>query len=368
MKPSFLNAVPQLENYEIQLQDPAQPYYLLAQADEHGGEHAVDEHAEEAGAEPAQDEHDAHAAEAAEHNEEEAAHGGHDEHAAEGAHDEDTFQMPDEFPNIYTWISTLRAKPVDDPNVHEEGHHLPWFVNPMFSFGYAAFFLIIVTRILRNRSIEKPSKPQLAIEALFGGLYGFFKDIVGHDRARQFVPFVGTLWIFILLNNWFGLIPMFKSPTAYFQTTIGLGICTFIFVNYNGIKEGGIGHYLWHLCGSPVGVIGWGLAPLMFVLETVGTLVKPVSLSLRLYGNIFGEDKLLASFLGLGLALAAIALKNPHPPIGLPLHLPFLFLATLTSVIQATVFSMLAAVYVSMLMPHDHDHEEGHGEAGAESH
>jgi F-type H+-transporting ATPase subunit a len=219
-----------------------------------------------------------------------------------------------------------------------------------------------VTMILRRSSVNKPGKAQVALESIFGGLANFFGEIVGPENVKKYIPFVGSLWLFILLNNWFALIPLFKSPTAHFQTTIGLGASVFLFVNFHGMKAGGVGHYFWHLCGSPVNAVGWIMAPLMLVLETVGTLVKPLSLSLRLYGNIFGEDKLLAIFLGLGMAISAAIIDSPTPLVGLPLHVPFLFLSVLLGLIQATVFAMLAAVYIALLLPHrDHDHhEEGH--------
>jgi F-type H+-transporting ATPase subunit a len=102
----------------------------------------------------------------------------------------------------------------------------------------------------------------------------------------------------------------------------------------------------------------------MIVLETIGTIIKPISLSLRLYGNTFGEDKLLASFLGMGMILSAVIFKTSTPWIGVPLHFPFMFLALLVSVIQSTVFALLTAVYIALLLPHEH-HEEGEGHESA---
>jgi F-type H+-transporting ATPase subunit a len=93
-----------------------------------------------------------------------------------------------------------------------------------------------------------------------------------------------------------------------------------------------------------------------------------VSLSLRLFGNIFGEDKLLASILGIGMLIVAAIAGTPHPPVGVPLHLPFFFLVVLLSTIQATVFSLLAAIYIVLFLPHDaHGHEETHGGTAAET-
>lgn len=282
-----------------------------------------------------------------------------DDHDAEPA----TYELPLEFPNIYTLTKALLSK--DDHGGHEEDHS-PFaadLINPFFSIFYAGVFIAVVARALKNKSLETPSRLQVAVEVLFQGLFDFFGEIVGERHARKYVPFIGSLWLFILLNNLFGLIPFFKSPTAHLQTTGALALCTFCYVNYQGIKAGGFGHYLWHLCGSPTDVVGWMLMPLMLVLETIGTFIKPVSLALRLFGNIMGEDKLLATFLGLGMLIVGALFKTATPPIGIPLHLPFLFLATLTSVIQATVFAMLSAVYITLLLPHEH-HEHIEDEKG----
>lgn len=285
--------------------------------------------------------------------------------AAPGESHRPKYTMPAEFPNIYTLIEAARRKPGEGHHEAAGEHHAPFWVNPAFSLLYGAVFVAVVMRLLGRKSLEKPSRGQVAVEGLFEGLMKFFGEIVGPDNARKYVPYVGALWLFILVNNLSGLVPLLKSPTGHFQVTIGLGICTFFYVNYQGIRAGGLGHYVWHLCGSPRDWIGWVMAVLLLPLEIISTLVKPLSLSLRLFGNIFGEDKLLAAFLGLGMLLMGFLFRTSMPVVGLPLHLPFMFLATLTSVIQATVFAMLAAVYIAMLLPHEeHEHgEEGHGEA-----
>lgn len=321
-----------------------------------------DEHADDHG-----DEHDAAAA----HGEHGDGHG--EEHGAHGeAHGKEKYEVPDALPNIYTLATAFFTEDKGHHDDHGGGHHYrPWWLNPSFSIFYAILIVAVCAAITRKLSITKPGKAQVALEGLFSGLANFFGEIVGPENIRKYVPFLGSLWLFILLNNYFALIPFFKSPTAYFETTAGLGFCVFIYVNYHGMKAGGVGHYFWHLCGAPVNAVGWIMAPLMFVLELVGTFVKPTSLALRLYGNIFGEDKLLAIFLGLGMSIAAITLNTPTPIVGIPLHLPFLFLSVLLGTIQATVFAMLAAVYIALLLPHhdhEHEHEEAHAAHGEEAH
>lgn len=280
-------------------------------------------------------------------------------HHAEGS---EGYRMPAEFPNIATLIQAYGHDEAEEEESHGFFWANPhWYISPIFSICYSVIFLLVIIKMMGKRSIENPSKPQVAIEALFSGLMSFFGEIIGPKHARQYVPYVGTLWLFILVNKLAGLIPGLVTPWSHAEAVAALGLCTFLWVNFNAIKTGGLGHYIWHLCGSPTNAIGWGMVIIMLPLEIIGTLIKPVSLTLRLYGNTFGEDKLLASFLGLGMTLAALFM-GPTPIVGVPLHFPFMFLGILASVIQSTVFAMLAAVYIAMLLPHeDHHHEhEGH--------
>ena len=348
--------------------EDARPLYIIAQAEDHADDHGDDEHADD----HAEDDHgdDAHGDDA---HADEHGHGdahGHDDH---GGHHEESYGMPAEFPNVYSLIAAATADP-DAHHGHGRHHTFPFWVNPLFAAVQAGIFLIIVLKILSRRSVDRPTRGQMGLEMIFMGFYNFFGDVVGKENARKFVPFVSALWFFIFINHFAALVPGLKTPWAtYFQVgemgllvpvTISLGIITFFWVNGHAIKEGGLGHFFWHLCGSPTDAVGWAISPLMFLLELIGTFIKPISLSLRLFGNTLGGDKLLAVFLGLGMTVVALIGNTSTPLIGIPFHFPFLFLELLVGLIQATVFSMLAAVYVSMLLPH-HDHHEEHEEEHA---
>lgn len=206
---------------------------------------------------------------------------------------------------------------------------------------------------------HRPGKMQTFLEMLVEGLTNFFTGIVGKEH-RKHVPFLCSLFLFIWINNLTALIPGFGPATSKYPTTVTLALLVFFYFIFYGIKDGGLGHFLWHLAGSPKDIVGWMISPVMFVLEVVGTLAKPLSLSLRLFGNIMGEDVLLGVFLILGIMMAGAVV--PDPIIGVPLHLPFLFLVLLGSTIQALVFSLLAAIYLAMVLPHhDHEHDEEYG-------
>jgi F-type H+-transporting ATPase subunit a len=294
-------------------------------------------------------------------------HQGDDAHMATAGHEStgapDSYLMPHEIPNVAMLIEAYTTKMQAHGTVRPHPSEtingvIP--ITPLFSIFYAIVIVMIVRWALRKPSIERPGKLQNAVEALLGGLRRFYGDIMG-PGADRFIPFLGSLWLFIWINNVAVLIPGLKSPSSSVKTTFALGICTFFYVQFNAIKYSGFKGWLHHMLGSPTDTVTWCLSPLFFFLEIVGELVKPVSLSLRLFGNIFGEDKLLASFLGMGMMIVAAIAGTPHPIIGIPLHLPFFFLVVLLSTIQATVFSLLAAIYIVLLLPHGgHEHEGEH--------
>jgi F-type H+-transporting ATPase subunit a len=228
--------------------------------------------------------------------------------------------------------------------------------NVFFSLLVIIFMTIVAYTAYRKRE-KIPGPLQNLVEILVETFASFVEGILGREDGRRFVPFLGTLFFYILLMNFFGLIPLMKSPTSVFNTTIALAISVFIYVQYTGIRRLGIGGYLFHLAGEPRGVIGWSLVVIMLPLHIVGEFARPVSLGLRLFGNIMGEDTLLAVFLGLGV----LVLRFIPVPVGIPLHLPFIFLAILTSTIQALVFTLLSTIYISQVLPH-HDEEEHGGE------
>jgi F-type H+-transporting ATPase subunit a len=249
-------------------------------------------------------------------------------------------------PNLVTIIATRSHGPL--------GEFLHHFENVIYAFLVAIIISIIAWRASRNRTMI-PGRLQNVFEMIVSGLNNFFAGILGHD-ARRFTPFLGTIFIYIWCMNLFGLIPGMMSPTGGpngINTTIALAVCVFFYVQYAGIKKLGIGGYFDHLMGSPRDVISWVLVPLNLPIHVIGELAKPLSLSLRLFGNITGEDVLLAAFLGLGVTATAFM----HLPVGLPLHLPFMFLALLTGTIQALVFTLLSTVYFSMMVA---EHEEHH--------
>ena len=208
---------------------------------------------------------------------------------------------------------------------HDNAHLLySWFVMIIMIIG--ALFLARGVRLL-------PTKGQNFLEIVIEGLENFMVDITGPE-GRAFFPYIATVFLYIFLCNLIGLIPGFFSPTANINTTLSLAICTFILTHVIGIKFHGV-KYIKHFLG-PV----WVLAPLMFVIEGIGHLARVMSLSVRLFGNIFGKEKIL----GILFALAGLYLAP----------LPILFLGILVSFIQAVVFMRLSIVYFAGAMEEAH--------------
>jgi len=205
-------------------------------------------------------------------------------------------------------------------------------------FSALAFVLILSFLALGTRGLRiVPRGLQNAMEMITEILYGIPEMVMG-ERGRQYAPFVGTFFLYILVMNLMGLIPGLKPGTASLSITLGLAVVAFFMVQYLGFKTHGIS-YIKHFAG-PV----WWLSFLIFPLEIISELVRPMSLSIRLYGNIFGEEQVVS------------ALTNQLSPAAAVLMLP---LQVLTVFLQAFVFTLLVTVYISLATE---KHENDHGE------
>ena len=276
------------------------------------------------------------------------------EHSANAEAGEQEEQGPPEFPTAVGVLARL-------------GHGTAWgaFLHHDEAIVYSllvALLLCIVFVTAAARSEKVPGGFTNVIEYLVETLHDFVCDILGPKYGPRFVPFLGSLFLYIWCMNLFGIIPFMKSPTSSLNVTLALALTVVLYVHFTAIKELGFIGWLDHLAGSPRSVVDWCLVPLMFPIHVIGELAKPVSLSCRLFGNIFGEDMLLVGFASLGVT----ALAATHLPFGIPLHFPFLFLALMTSTIQALVFTMLSTIYFLLMLPHDHGH--GHEEGAHHAH
>lgn len=225
-------------------------------------------------------------------------------------------------------------------------HH---WENVVFSLMAAAFLIGISFLATRKKSLI-PTPLQNAVEMAAESLDNLVTGIIG-PKGRAYVPFIGTLFLYILIQNFMGIVPGMKAPTSNLNTTVALAVCVFFYVQGIAIKENGVIGYIDHLMGSPRDLVGWIMVPLNLPLHILEELIKPLSLSLRLFGNILGEDALIAAFVGLGI----VALSFIHSPVGLPIQLPFFLLSLLLGAIQALVFALLSTIYISLMLP-QHEH------------
>ncbi len=209
------------------------------------------------------------------------------------------------------------------------------------TFTWLVMAVLVVLGALGTRALRPvPGPLQNVAEVVIEAFGGLLDQMIGR-QGRQFLPFIGTAGLFILTSNLLGNIPGFTPPTANWNTTVALALTVFLYYNWCGIRKHGPLNYLKHFCG-PV----WWLAPLMFPIEFIGHLARPVSLSIRLFGNMFGEESVIT------LLLSLIWLVMPYL-IWLGVMLP---LSLFTAAVQTFIFIMLSMVYIAGAV------EEGHGE------
>jgi F-type H+-transporting ATPase subunit a len=238
---------------------------------------------------------------------------------------------------------------------YDPAHHvfngLFWFDAICFTLiGALALMLLGTAAARKGERIPKGLQNlfEFAVELLRKLVHGFIPG----PQGDKFVPYLGTLFLFIFIMNLQGILPAWRAPTMTLSTTLALGLTTFVMVQFYAIRETGVGAYLKHFMGDVL----W-LAPLMFIVEVVGECIKPMSLSLRLYGNIYGEDNVIEQLMTLGGWI--------------PAQLPMLAFAIFTSFLQAFIFTTLSTIYVASKVVHEggHDHGDEHGhDHAAETH
>jgi F-type H+-transporting ATPase subunit a len=207
-------------------------------------------------------------------------------------------------------------------------------IAPHVTYSWVVMLILVGLGVMASRRITLvPAGAQNVFELIIGGLEDFMVEITG-EEGRAFFPYIATAFIYIAVCNLIGLLPGFLSPTSNINTTLSLALCTFVYTHYLGVKYHGA-KYIKHFLG-PIPA----LAPLFLPIEIIGHFARVLSLTLRLFGNIMGEDLVLAILLFLaGMFLAP---------------LPMMFLAVFTSVVQAFVFTLLSMMYFAGSMEHAH--------------
>jgi F-type H+-transporting ATPase subunit a len=223
----------------------------------------------------------------------------------------------------------------------------------------------LVALILRSRlSAEKPGATQQVAEMLLTnplgiGIRDLLEENTGH-HAPQYIAAVGTISIFVLLSNLMGVFPFFASPTGNVSVPFACAIVTFLYFNWQGVRQHGALHYLLTFAGSPRRIWDWVLAVLLFPVEIISTVARLLSLTVRLWANIFASDMIYAIFLSL-LAGPAVWGWTKTPALGIilgifPAVLPLAFIGLhiFVSIIQSYVFTILPSVYIGMATTEEH--------------
>jgi F-type H+-transporting ATPase subunit a len=216
-------------------------------------------------------------------------------------------------------------------------------------FLFVVLVAVVVLTIMRGKlSVESPNKRQQTFEVGVEMIRGLLNDLVGPGGMKHF-PVVATFGLLILLSNLTGMLPDMVAPTANFNVTLALAISSFLYYNYVGIRENGLLGHIKHF-GGPVPSIA--IMIILFPIEIISNLARILSLSMRLFGNIYGEEQVSGVISSLMQWVLPVLLM----PLGL-----------LTSVLQTFIFIVLSMVYLGEVSSHSEDHG-AHGHATAAAH
>jgi F-type H+-transporting ATPase subunit a len=231
----------------------------------------------------------------------------------------------------FTWYSAIHS-------------FLPYPLSLLGEVSFHALLVMVLLVLLAlrfRRSVLAAKDPVVpeerlsvrnAMEVLVEIVVGLSDSIIG-KKHREYVPLFGSLFLFILVGNFFGLIPGFTPPTSNFFSNLGMGLVVFFAYHYFGVREHGPKYFKQFI--GPV----LFLAPLFIVIELFSHAFRPISLSIRLYGNMFGDHLVLEIFSNLTKVVVPVV---------------FYVLGSLVSVIQAAVFTILSVIYVAMAISHEH--------------
>lgn len=274
---------------------------------------------------------------------------------------------------------------------HGEQHGLPLYAVPLKDFGWfkitnsmvvtwvVAVLLIVFAQAATRNIKQVPEGAQNFWEWLVEGLYNFLEGIIGHDLVKKTFWFFATIFIMILACNWFGLVPgvgsvgwgtpgadghlhhitrpILRGANADLNMTMATAVVFFVCWTIWALQANGPGGFILHIFGpkgdttGALKVLMIGVFLLVGLLEVVSILFRPVSLSFRLFGNIFAGENMLE-------AMAVLV-----PALGWLIPIPFYFMELLVGVVQALVFMLLTSVFTLLICQHDEEHAHGHGEA-----
>ena len=250
-----------------------------------------------------------------------------------------------DFLNRFSWWQSFTDK-ADHALGRSDAPFLVLFKDSHFTLAHVLITLLVLAFVIygalqfkgglasTDGGLVPPRRMNIRnfFEVMAESVYGMVEGAMGEKNARKYFPLIGTFWLFILFGNLIGLVPGFISPNDTLKTNVALAMIVFLLTHIVGVKEHGLAYFKHFLGPVPA------LAPLMLPIEIFSHAVRPVSLSLRLMGNMIADHKVVFTFFSL---------------IPLIVPLPFMLLGVLVCVVQAIVFCTLAMVYFSMAVEHE---------------
>lgn len=258
------------------------------------------------------------------------------------------FEMKYTYPRWEWFFAKFHTTPEAVLGPYTPETAIPWYT---VMFFIACILSVVIIWILKGKlSEDDPAPGQQTLEVSVLAVRSMLEDIVGPHGLKYF-PVVMTFAVLILVSNLMGLFPLFMSPTSATSVTFALGLSSFVYYNYIGISENGLFGHLKHFAG-PV----WWIAWLIFPIEVISNLIRPFSLGIRLFGNLFADEKVMET------------LSHLAPPWTWAAPILLMPLSVFVALIQTFVFILLSQLYLSEVShaPHDSHAEHGHAEDESE--
>ncbi len=251
---------------------------------------------------------------------------------------------------VFSHFGTTAAKAFGGEYTIENA--IPWYT---IMFVIACVITVVLVSLLKGKLSEDDPKPgQLTLEAGVLGVKGMITGIVGEHGFRHF-PVVATFGLLILVANLMGQFPLFMSPTASVNVTYALGISSFVYYNYVGIADNGLWGHIKHFAGPRLPLLMIPITGLIFVIEVISSSIRPFTLGVRLFANMFSDEQVFVQITNLA---------PPYTQFLLPLALTML--GVFVAFVQAFVFTLLSLIYIGEVSHAPHDHNEHENDSHSE--
>lgn len=232
---------------------------------------------------------------------------------------------------------------------------IPWYT---IMFVIACILTVIIIWIFKGKlSEDDPTSGQMTLEAGFLALKDLTSSVIG-DHGFKYFPVVATFAVLVLVSNLMGLFPMFMAPTASVNVTFALAIASFVYYNYVGIHENGLLNHIKHLTGPALPLYLIPITVLIFGIEVVSNSIRPFTLGIRLFANMFADEQISGQVANL---------YAPYTQMLVPIVL--MPLAVFVAFVQTLVFTLLSMIYISEVShgPHEHTHGGEHSPVTGEA-